>query len=429
MNKKAIIAISIGSVLVVGGVALVLYLFLFAEEPDEAFDNMRNRFPFGEREPEQTDSDIPDDEGSNDETENRDDKASTASIRKLSEHPVVEGGVVSYEKREEPHIRYISKGEGKLYEVNVSNGEHQQILGNDEDLFSGAYKVSWMNKDNVLIFSHNEESSDSQVVAVEFSEDEEGLTWEGAQLPEKTVDASSYPDGNSFFYISEKDIGVNGFTSSFGETSTVSGEHLFSSPIRDWLTEWPSGNIITLTTKPSGHTEGHMYVLNTQTGSLTHPLRGIAGLTTKTSQDASRTIYDQSQNNSTSLKLYDHEAGSSEEISDIRTLTDKCTFIDEKSFICAEPKDIPTSHVYPDAWYQGKVSFEDEAFKLVNTDTKDLEEIVTPNDISRHFDELDAYDLSFDEERGDLYFTNKKTGMLWVYEMEDEENTEESDED
>ncbi len=389
---------------------MVLYLFLFAEDPEDAFQDLRGAFPFGGRGTLVDTTDpvpTPDDPSPDIDKHDR--------LRKLSEHPVAEGGAYTFVKDEKTYVRYISRGEGNLYEVEIGGEGHVLLLGNDEGVFSGAHRVSWLDEDNVLIYSLENSGYDAKIATVTFSEDDDGFMWSGNRLPEETLAYAVSPGGNSFFYTVKEGSGVDGFTSTFTGTGSVTGQHVFSSQIREWVAEWASSNAVTLTTKPSGYVEGHMYLLNPQNRAVSHALRGIEGLVTKTNNNASFTLYNESLRNDVSLKLFNHQEKTNEEVSGLKTLVDKCVWKEKSVFICAVPNSLP-SHLYPDAWYQGKVSFNDSVFKKINIDTKKTEVFLNPGQVRTGFANVDAYSLFFDSSNNYFFFTDKKTGDLWVYE-------------
>ncbi len=414
MNKKGVIVIIIGAVLVLGGLALFLYLFLFAEDPEDVW---RSVFPFGDR---SVAVDREDPLPTPDDPAPKDDRGLV--LRKLSEHPVAEGGAYAFNRNGETIVRYISRGEGNLYEVSVTGEDHFLLLGNDKGVFSGAFKVSWSDEDNVIIYSLEDSGVDSRGAVVTFSEDEDGFMWSGGQLPDSTQTFAIAPDESRFFYAIKEGTGMDGFVSTFGNIGSVSGQHVFSSPIREWVAEWPSRNTVTLTTRPSGHVEGHMYVLDPQNRALSHVLRGVEGLTTKTNSDASLVLYNQSLRNNLSLNLFALQERAHEEIKEITTLVDKCVWEKETSVVCAVPNTMP-SGVYPDVWYQGRVSFNDANFKRLDTETKKVETFLTPKEVRVGFENFDAYGLFFDEAGDHFFFIDKKTGNLWVYEITETKTT------
>lgn len=407
MNKKGVIIIVIGGILVLSGLLLVIYLFLFADDPDEGFQNIRNFLPFGEREyvvrePEPTDV--------NDEPVNS--VFTDQILRIISEHPVAENGFYVFTREDETYVRYISRGEGNMYEVNVTGEEHISLL-NEDNFFTGAQRVSWVDENNFMIFSLLEDKT--KTVTVSLTQEEVGFNWNGKVLPENTLAYAVHPENNMFFYTTESNNGgVDGYTTSF---NGVSGKHLFSSKIKEWLIDWPTNGKITLTTKPSGYVPGHMYTLNTQNMDLRHTLRAVAGLTTLTNKNASLTLYNNNDNNDVSLRLLNHHEKSSSNISNIQTLTDKCVWKDQNVFVCAVPEKL-TSGIYPDSWYQGKVSFNDSLFKEVNTETGQSKDFLDIKEIIYDFDYVDAYNLKFNELENHFFFIDKKTGDLWVYDLD-----------
>ena len=88
---------------------------------------------------------------------------------------------------------------------------------------------------------------------------------------------------------------------------------------------------------------------------------------------------------------------------------DKCIWDrSDTLLLCAVPSDLPPA-LYPDAWYQGTVSFTDSLWQLDlesgNATLIDLLDIPLGLDVEK----------PFQDSKGDFFFfTNKKDGTLWA---------------
>ena len=74
------------------------------------------------------------------------------------------------------------------------------------------------------------------------------------------------------------------------------------------------------------------------------------------------------------------------------------------------PKSIATT-LYPDAWYQGEVSFSDQIWKIdIQNGTAAM--IADPITIAAG-EEIDGIKLALDQSENYLFFVNKKDSFLW----------------
>jgi len=185
---------------------------------------------------------------------------------------------------------------------------------------------------------------------------------------------------------------------------------VFDSPFKEWLIEWPRDNFISLTTKPTAFVKGYMYSINPSTRILKKVLGGIFGLTTLTSPDTTKVLYNQSENGSPNLKVYDINKNQSLNLY-FRTLPEKCIWSKKAVDIifCAVPEDIAFGD-YPDAWYQGLIFFTDDIWRI-NTKTGEARLVAKLNELSEQA--IDATNLNLNPSESFLVFNNKIDLSLW----------------
>jgi hypothetical protein len=107
--------------------------------------------------------------------------------------------------------------------------------------------------------------------------------------------------------------------------------------------------------------------------------------------------------------LFDTKTGG-EITAPFKTIPDKCVWSSTTPYVyCATPKTIPSAQ-YPDAWYQGKVSFNDTLWRM-NTATGATEFLIDPSITTEM--EFDATHLILDPTETYVLFTNKKDAQLW----------------
>ena len=230
----------------------------------------------------------------------------------------------------------------------------------------------------------------------------------GSFLPENITDLSLSSDAQNIFYLFE--VGDN----AVGTTSNLlSGKKVqtITSPFTEWLSSWPNSKMITLTTKPSSGVPGYMYMTDPSGKILTKIFGGINGLTTLTSPNGKLVLFG---DDNLSLRVY-HMDTKASDLLGIRTLPEKCAWGGASDVVyCAVPKTTSAS-LYPDAWYQGEVSFSDNIWKI-DIKTGNATTIVDPLTVEGG-EEVDGVKLAMDPSENYLFFVNKKDSFLWELQL------------
>jgi hypothetical protein len=230
------------------------------------------------------------------------------------------------------------------------------------------------------------------------------LTISGIFLPDNIESIATNPSGKQIFYLTESASGVTG---SIVNANSSKASAIFSSPIIDWNSQWPSANTIALSTKASSVANGYLYFLSTK-GTVTRILGNIPGLVTVVDPSASSVAYSDS---GPTLSIYTISTGTTVNTG-ISTIAQKCAWSPDKKGIlyCAVPNTLPTGH-FPDSWYQGVVSFSDSIYRI---DTNDNQATLV-NSISQTAKQnIDAINLEVSPQDDYLTFTNKNDLSLWA---------------
>ncbi|MBI2594719.1 MAG: hypothetical protein HYW38_00435, partial [Candidatus Colwellbacteria bacterium] len=181
---------------------------------------------------------------------------------------------------------------------------------------------------------------------------------------------------------------------------------IFDSAFNEWLSFWPESKIITLTTKPSYLAPGYMYKLDIGTKSFLQVLDGINGLTTLASPDGKMALI---ADNTLALSIYHLDTKISESLG-VRTLPEKCVWGRGSEVIyCSAPR-LGVGTNYPDAWYQGEISFDDQIWKI---DVAAGSASILADPVAAGGEIIDGIKLSLDEGENYLFFVNKKDSFLW----------------
>ena len=208
------------------------------------------------------------------------------------------------------------------------------------------------------------------------------------------------PNGSKIAYLeTQPGGGANLYTNDW---NLKSAKKVWSSPLKEWVVNWPKDNLISLTSRASFDYPGVAYILDLKTNQSKTILSDVNGLMTNASPDGQRIIYSKSLLNSFSLYQYDLATGTSR-LLDFNTLPSKCAWFDNDILYCAVPKTIPAGR-YPDDWYQGKVIFSDNIWRI------DLKQRTT----------LLVYPLKGNYDLINLVI-NKQTG--WLYALDKSNST------
>ncbi|MSR73387.1 hypothetical protein EXS61_02185 [Candidatus Parcubacteria bacterium] len=216
---------------------------------------------------------------------------------------------------------------------------------------------------------------------------------------------------DKMFYMTELDSGARGVISN---PDGSKGATVFDSPIREWVVQWPKTDTIALNTKASAQLPGYLYFLNTVTGKQKLVLGDWLGLTTLTNTNATKVLHSFNDNaGKMYLQTYKIVGETFSPTLSTPTLTEKCVWSKKNIDIvyCAIPKNLKGG-AYPDDWYKGLISFEDNLWKI-DTVTGTTEQILNIFEVAGT--DIDAVNLSIDAEEKFLVFTNKKNLSLWSY--------------
>jgi hypothetical protein len=231
----------------------------------------------------------------------------------------------------------------------------------------------------------------------------------GTFLPDDVKDISVSPDKGSIFYLfNSRNNGENSITGTILNLTTNKKTQIFTSPFTEWLSFFPNNKMVTLTTKPASTLPGYLYEIDPTNSKnlITQVLGNINGLTTLTSPNGKMVL---DGDNNLSLSLYHTDTKVSDPFG-VKTLPEKCVWGRGNNVVyCAVPKSTD-GNGYPDAWYQGEVSFSDQIWKI-DIASGNTTMIADPATISG--EEIDGIKLALDDSENYLLFVNKKDSFLW----------------
>lgn len=317
-------------------------------------------------------------------------------------------------------LRYVDRATGNIFQTFVDKIEEKKF---SNTLIPKVYDSYFGNNGQSVIMRYLKEDGRTietfvgnlpkELLGEDAKEDNE---IKGSFLPDNIKDISLSPDKTKVFYLfnSRNDSGDSqvGIILNLLNNKKV---QVFNSPFTEWLSSWPTANTITLSTKPSSSIPGYMYSIDGTGKNLTKILGDINGLTTLTSPSGKLILY---ADNNLLLHIYHTDTREVDTLG-VKTLPEKCVWGEGSDVIyCAVPKFI-TEGEYPDLWYQGEISFNDQLWK---TDTKTGNSTLLLDPITIiGGQEIDGIKLALSEDEDYLFFVNKKDSFLWKLSIKFEE--------
>ncbi len=309
------------------------------------------------------------------------------------------------EAENSPRVRFVEQGTGTVYETTTAASIEQRLTS------------TVIARSALAVFSNKGESvairfikTDNTTVGTFLGKITPGSgltgTLEGNFLPDSIIDIVRSADDKSFAYI------VGSESGSVGMTMRADGsgkKQLFQSLLSEWLLDWKSGGI-TATTKASSGINGYTYTVSAG-GTFQKILGNIPGLTTNLAPNGKKILYATSTPGMLDMYIQTIASGVDMKVN-LSTLPEKCVWSAKSTYIyCAVPQNLFNA-TYPDAWYQGSISFTD-AFWKIDTTTGLTTQLTTGSEAL-----IDAIHVQLDPSERFLVFINKNDTTLWSLDLE-----------
>ncbi|MDP2593391.1 MAG: hypothetical protein Q8P52_01940 [bacterium] len=330
-----------------------------------------------------------------------------AVLEQITTTPVA-GGII-FTKNSEAYIRYIERALGNVYEKKI--GENSTVRVTNTTI-PAVYEGLWQKDGNwVLARFTDETGSFARTFYAEIEEDVDVDTPQdlsGTFLTNNIESVSISPDTKLIFYLTSNSGGSLGIVSN----PDGSGKReVWRSPIRFWNSYWSSPRTVTLTTKASAEAVGETVLVNTSNGAVRTAILGVRGLTSYQNYDGSYIAFSESSLSSVKFRVLDTTTDNVKTFS-LSTLPEKCVWSRNEPNIlyCAVPANLPAAK-YPDVWYQGRILFSDEIWKL-DAENGFISFVAGLENLSG--ESIDAVNLSLSPDEDMLLFTNKSDYTLWL---------------
>jgi hypothetical protein len=333
---------------------------------------------------------------------------------KISSMPIA--GYTPFQKEKElgeyvGALRYVSRENGNIYQTFTGDIKERKF---SNTIIPKVYEALFGNSGNVVLMRYlKDDEKTIQTflgnLPIEKFGDDSIITndVQGTFLPDNISDISISPDNGKIFYLLNTGDNVSGIVMNLKDSKKT---QIFDSPFTEWISNWAGDRMITLNTKASGLALGYLYGLDIGKKTPSKILGGINGITSLPSPNGKNFIY---SDNDLNLKTYNIDTRQSLVLG-LKTQAEKCVWDSGSIFIyCAVPKN-PPQVVYPDSWYQGEISFNDQIWKI-NTTTNESTILVDPMEIAG--EEVDGIKLMLDKDEHSLFFVNKKDSFLWSFDL------------
>lgn len=303
-------------------------------------------------------------------------------------------------------IRYITQ-DGQAQETAVDRAD-DTTLGDTET----AHRARWFADGSMAILQRAEDQAVKNDLFTVTETD--ASTGAGGDIRRDTAEIAPAPSGDEYAFLYTAGDETSVIINAPGENS--SARRVGQLPGVQWHIAWPTPSRLLLTSKPAQGMAGVAYTINpdvrprSRAETSIEKLHDADGLTTNLNPAGNRLLFSQSTDDSLSLHVKNTQTGAVSS-APFTTLPEKCAWseLSETVIYCAVPEVRPSA-TYPDAWYQGRISFRDN-IRRYDLTTGESRVVASLSDISQ--EPIDAIDLQLSPQEDYLTFINKRDRSLW----------------
>jgi len=294
-------------------------------------------------------------------------------------------------------IRYVERGTGHVYDINLLNGEEEMVSGTTiAKTVSATFSP---HGDYVAITKIN--AGESEVIAGTLLRADGGGSIDGITLPRGAREVAFTDASSTVSYYLPNVYGGTAFAYTILTKKSI---ELFSTPLQDAQVLWGKNNYVYTT--PSAIQNGSVYRMSGNTLEyLTSAKRGLTAF----AYEGGVTISESTENGIQSTDL-----NTSMPIPVVSIIPEKCAASRAMKGIlyCGSPRSFDATKQYPDDWYKGITAFSDVLF-IVNAPSSTVQVVSNLEEESGR--PIDIIEMGINREGTLLYFINKNDNALWVF--------------
>lgn len=303
--------------------------------------------------------------------------------------------------RGEEKVKYFKRTTGHLYQIDQEGRTPEERLSNLT--IAGANDAIWSPNKNHAVISFLTDNT-----LKHFTLSYQGSSSQGTFLPNDVAHVAFSQKDERMAYL----LPTGTATSLFVASSDGSGQkNIFTTPLFQLNLAW-AGDEISIAAKGSGLASSFVERI-TPNGSPRVIARDIEGIDIQWNAQGTFAIISRTSLRGRNLATQIINA-KGEIIAQMpfATIGSKCAWsrLEEETAYCAVPRDLPPA-TYPDAWWQGIVSFSDDLWRA-NATTGEADQLFSERD-------FDIINLFLSEAEDRLFFLNKKDSTLWTLRLEE----------
>jgi hypothetical protein len=320
-------------------------------------------------------------------------------------------------------VRYMERATGHIFEINTNSPAAAEI---SNATLPKVYEAIFAPGGNSLVARFLSATNPDQILSyyIELKDKKQATTTPGtvasasanaktlkdaagAYLPIDLRELVMSPSGAKILTLSYTN---GGGKISVSSTNGSNVKSVLTHPLREWLLDMIGDGKAVITTKPSAIADGYAYALDVATGSLKKIIGNIAGLTVLPRNDGAALIGAGSNQGTINTFVYLVEGAKKIPLA-LTTLPEKCAWsnTDKSVVYCAVPEFIPQAS-YPDVWYQGRLTFTDDLWKI---NVSSGETNLISNLPKESTQKIDAINLTLSADDSYITFINKVDLTLW----------------